>query len=271
MPSPAAERFAALVELVSVLRSPDGCPWDRAQTLESLRPFVLEEAYEVLDAIDRGDLASLREELGDFIFEAVLLSQLASETGAFTVADALASINDKLVRRHPHVFGPKAGASRDRDPTSPDEVVQRWEALKAQERASSGSKAGAMGDLPRALPSLLRAFTIGQRAAAVNFDWATPADVMVKVREEIEELQHEMSSGAAPARVEEEVGDLLFSVAHLARKLGFEPESALRRANEKFLERFAKMETCITASGRHLRELSLAELEDEWQRMKRSQ
>ncbi len=268
MPSPAAERFDALVELVRRLRAPDGCPWDRAQTFESLRPFVLEETYEVLEAIDRGDHASLREELGDFVFEAVLLAQLASETGAFTVADSLSSINDKLVRRHPHVFG-DTSASADR-PASPDAVVQKWEALKAKERASAGSPAGALGDLPRALPSLLRAFTIGQRAAAVNFDWTTASDVMVKVREEIEELQEEMSAGGSAARLEEELGDLLLAVANLARKLGFEPESALRQANEKFLRRFGQMEARIVGSGRQLREMSLEELEREWHLVKKT-
>ncbi|MBI1873532.1 MAG: nucleoside triphosphate pyrophosphohydrolase, partial [Acidobacteria bacterium] len=253
MSTSAADRFMELVELVRTLRSPGGCPWDRAQTLETLRPFVLEETYEVLEAIDRADRHALREELGDFIFEAVLLAQLASEAGDFTVADSLAAINQKLVRRHPHVFGsPADRVSADDGPSSPEEVVQRWEALKANERSSTGSTAGAMGDLPRALPALLRAHTIGQRAAAVKFDWPRADEVLVKVREELDELQQEMSSGAPPDRVEEELGDLLFAIANLARKLGLEPESALRRANEKFLGRFAEMERRITASGRRL-------------------
>ncbi|MBI4476372.1 MAG: nucleoside triphosphate pyrophosphohydrolase [Acidobacteria bacterium] len=271
MSSAAADRFHDLVELVRTLRSPEGCPWDRAQTFESLRSFVLEETYEVLEAIDRRDLASLREELGDFIFEAVLLAQLASETGAFTVADSLAAITDKLIRRHPHVFGTKTGTTADTGPKSAEEVVQRWEALKARERSSAGARTSAMGDVPRALPALLRAHTIGQRAAAVNFDWDTAADVLDKVREELDELQHQIARGGPPDRVEDELGDVLFSIAHLARKLGVEPESALRRANEKFLSRFAEMERRITSSGRTLREMTLAELEDEWQRVKRDQ
>lgn len=272
MSTPAADRFMELVELARTLRSPEGCPWDRAQTLESLRPFVLEETYEVLDAIDRGDRRALREELGDFIFEAVLLAQLASETGDFTIADSLAAINDKLVRRHPHVFDTQSDrvAGAGTGPSSPEAVVQRWETLKAKERSSAGSTAGAMGDLPRALPALLRAYIIGQRAAAVNFDWARADDVLVKVREEFEELQQEMSEGAPADRVEEELGDLLFATANLARKLGLEPESALRRANEKFLHRFAEMERRITVSGRKLGDLSLADLEQEWQGVKTS-
>lgn len=272
MSTPAADRFMELVELVRTLRSPGGCPWDRAQTLESLRPFVLEETYEVLDAIDRGDHRALREELGDFIFEAVLLAQLASETGAFTIADSLAAINDKLVRRHPHVFGTPSDRAADAGagPSSPDEVVQRWETLKAQERSSTGSTSGAMGDLPRALPALLRAYTIGQRAAAVNFDWARAADVLAKVREELEELEQEMSEGAPADRVDEELGDLLFAITNLARKLGLEPESALRRANEKFLRRFGEMERRLTVLGRKLGELSLVELEQEWQQVKQA-
>lgn len=267
VPPSAADRFAELVALVRALRAPGGCPWDRAQTLESLRPFVLEETYEVLEAIDRGDRDALRGELGDFIFEAVLLAQLCEEAGSFTVADSLAAITEKLVRRHPHVFGRPADAAPADLPSSPAEVVHRWEALKAQERPGDNAP-GAMGDLPKALPALLKAFTIGQRAAAVRFDWPTWEGVLEKVQEELTELRTALGRGEPGPRIEEEIGDLLFTIAHLARQLGVEPESALRRANDKFLRRFAAMERRIAASGRNLRDLSIEELEHEWQSSK---
>ena len=245
------EAFDRLVSLVARLRAPDGCPWDRAQTLESLRAFVLEEAYEVLEAIDRGDRPALREEIGDFIFEGVLLAQLCEEGGDFTVADSLTSIADKLVRRHPHVFG-----SAERARTA-DEVLGRWEEAKARERAAETSKDAAsktiLGGVPRSLPALLRAYQMSTRAAAVGFDWDRAADVLDKIDEEVAELREAVqgryaSGGARVAeggkaagglnRIEEEMGDLLFALANLARKLGVEPEAALRRADDKFARRF---------------------------------
>jgi len=267
----AAAAFARLVELVRVLRSPGGCPWDRAQTLQSLRPFVLEETYEVLEALDHDDRRALREELGDFIFEGVLLAQLCSESGDFTVADSLHAISDKLVRRHPHVFEPpEAGAGGRPLPATPDEVVERWEDLKAREQSGKGEQRTALGGVPKVLPALLRTHEIGVRASAVGFDWARAADVVAKIEEEVAELREWVGSGATGdgERAEEEMGDLLFAIANLSRKLGIEPESALRKANDKFTRRFSAMEARLRAAGRALSACSLQEMEDEWARVK---
>ncbi len=235
----AADAFARLVDLVRVLRSPGGCPWDREQTLQSLRPFVLEETYEVLEALDHDDRRALREELGDFIFEGVLLAQLCAESGDFTVADSLNAISDKLVRRHPHVFGAADGAAAAGGrplPTTADEVVERWEDLKAREKSSKGEQRTALGGVPKALPALLRTHEIGIRASAVGFDWERAVDVVAKIEEEVAELREWVGAGASgnALRAEEEMGDLLFAIANLSRKLGIEPESALRKANDKF-------------------------------------
>jgi len=267
----AAAAFARLVDLVRVLRAPGGCPWDREQTLRTLRPFVLEETYEVLDALDHDDRRALREEIGDFIFEGVLLAQVCAESGDFTVADSLHAISDKLVRRHPHVFGPAdSGADRQPLPTTPDEVVERWEGLKAREKSSRGEQRTALGGVPKVLPALLRTHEIGIRAAAVGFDWERAADVVAKIEEEVAELREWVGRSAAGdgERAEEEMGDLLFAIANLSRKLGIEPESALRKANEKFTRRFSAMEARLRAAGRPLSECSLQELEDEWGRVK---
>ena len=271
----AAAAFARLVDLVRVLRSPGGCPWDREQTLQTLRPFVLEETYEVLEALDRDDRRALREELGDFIFEGVLLAQLCTESGDFTVADSLHAISDKLVRRHPHVFGPADGtAESDRPrPTTPDEVVERWEDLKSRETSSKGEPRTALGGVPKALPALLRTHEIGIRAAAVGFDWERAADVVAKIEEEVAELRAELRSGAPGSRdrAEEEMGDLLFAIANLSRKLGIEPESALRQANDKFTRRFSAMEARLRATGKPLSGFTLQEMETEWGRVKQAE
>jgi MazG family protein len=270
--------FARLVDLVRTLRSPNGCPWDRAQTLESLRPFVIEEAYEVLEAIDDRDMAALRVEIGDLVFEAVLLAQLCEETGAFSIAESLDAISDKLVRRHPHVFGPtpRDGAP-DADgvsPRSPDEVVERWEELKARERGEAGSRVGTLRGIPKTLPGLLRAYEIGTRVAAVGFDWDTARDVLTKIDEEVAELRESIERtppGADRSAAEEEMGDLLFALANLSRKLGLEPEAALRRANDKFVRRFTQLEQRFESQGRVLHGAPLEEMEREWQEIKRTE
>ncbi len=241
-PSPAA-LFTRLVDIMRTLRSPDGCPWDRKQTTQSLRRFLLEEAYEALEALDRGDDRALAEELGDLLFEVVFLAQIGAEEGRFTIEDALRSVTDKLVRRHPHVFGdgPRARTA--------EEVPGVWERIKAAERASQGAdgkpeRKTILAGVPRALPSLLRATAIGSRASAVGFDWQQAPDVVAKIEEEVAELREVITdpAGVDPARAEEEMGDLLFSLANLSRKLGIEPESALRKANDKFTRRFEAME-----------------------------
>ena len=263
------EQFERLVEIMRTLREPGGCPWDREQTHASLRPFVLEETYEVLEAIESGTPAHLCEELGDFLFEAVFLARISEEAGDFTIGDAIEAIADKLVRRHPHVFARESG-----DPAlTSGQVIEKWETLKARERADAGAspkKKTTLSGVPKALPALLRAFEISSRAAAVGFDWDKAGDVLDKIDEEVAEVRREVESGVTGdlSRAEEEMGDLLFAIANLSRKLGVEPESALRRATEKFTTRFDAMEAAFGARGRALNETTLPEMESEWARVK---
>jgi len=264
--SPAA-LFERLVALMQTLRSPDGCPWDRKQTWRSLRPFLLEETYETLEALDDEDAPALKEELGDLLFEAVFLAQIGAEEGRFTIADSLRSITDKLVRRHPHVFGDEPRAK------TAEEVPGVWERIKAEERAARGEqtpKKTMLAGVPKGLPSLLRAYQIGGRAAAVGFDWQQAADVMAKVEEEVAELREVVTApaGVDAKRAEEEMGDLFFALANLSRKLGIEPESALRNANDKFTRRFGAMEARFAAAGRSLHGTELAEMEAAWETVK---
>src|SRR5687767_10222963 len=270
MADTAGARFDRLVEIMRALRAPGGCPWDREQTLASLRPFVLEETYEVLEAIESGSPAHLREELGDFLFEAVFLAQISEERGDFTISDSIDAICDKLIRRHPHVFDRRDGEAS----LTSGEVIERWETLKQRERAAAGQEPRktktTLSGVPRTLPSLLRAYEISSRAAAVGFEWARPEDVIDKIEEEIAEVRHEVESGAMGdlSRAEEEMGDLLFAIANLSRKLGIEPEAALRRANDKFTGRFDAMERNFASHNTPLSEATLEEMEAEWERVK---
>ena len=264
-PPTAGDRFDRLVQIMRRLRSPDGCAWDREQTLASLRPFVLEEAYEVVDAIDRGDRTALCDETGDLLLETVFVAQICAEASAFTIADATDAVVAKLIRRHPHVFGgsdtePDAG----RRDLSPAEVKEQWERIKTRERAGTPERATLLDGIPEALPSLLRASRIGARTANVGFDWDEPGAVIDKVDEELAELRQAVAS-ADPAHIEEELGDLLFTVANLARKLRVDPESALRAANGKFTRRFRAIEQRLAARGRALHDATPEELEREWQ------
>src|SRR5687768_13058007 len=278
MAETAGTHFDRLIEIMRALRAPDGCPWDREQTLASLRPFVLEETYEVLEAIESGSPSALREELGDYLYEAVFLAQISEEAGDFSIADAVDAICDKLIRRHPHVFARERGDAA----ITTDQVIERWETMKAKERQAlrpdSGQATGAdaqppkttLSGVPRTLPSLLRAYEVSARAAAVGFDWARTEDVLDKIDEEVAEVRHEVESGKTGnlSRAEEEMGDLLFAIANLSRKLGIEPEAALRRATDKFTRRFDAVEQVFAASGRSLQEATLEEMEAEWQRVK---
>jgi MazG family protein len=264
-------RFDRLVEIMRTLRGPDGCPWDREQTLASLRPFVLEETYELLDALDRGDHDALGEELGDFLFEAVFLARIAEEAGHFTIADSIEAIAGKLVRRHPHVFTPDGRPLAEaRESLSSATVVERWEDLKAKERQADGAtEKSILSGVPRTLPALLRAYELGARAAAVGFDWVESRDVLAKIEEELAELRNAVTREQTDhARAEEEMGDLLFTLVNLSRKMGIEPESALRMANDKFQGRFEGMERDARDAGNHLRELTIEELEASWQEQK---
>ncbi|PYR36095.1 MAG: nucleoside triphosphate pyrophosphohydrolase [Acidobacteria bacterium] len=218
---------------------------------------------------DRHDHAALCEELGDFVFEAVFLAQLEAEAGEFAIADSLQSIADKLVRRHPHVFKRDEGEAALE---SAGQVRTRWEEIKAQERGKSEKPTTLLGGIAPALPALLRAYHIGVRAASVGFDWTAPGDIVDKIQEEVNELREvvQVASAVDAARAEEEMGDLLFSIANLSRKLGIEPETALRKANDKFTKRFGKLERTVAESGRAMNEMSLDELESEWQGAKAS-
>jgi MazG family protein len=264
------DKFEQLIAIMRTLRAPGGCPWDREQTHASLRPFVLEETYEVLEAIETGDMEELREELGDYLYEAVFLAQISEEAGAFSIGDAIDVIREKLVRRHPHVFA----KAPDEESITTGQVIERWETMKARERAAKGQPESrartALSGVPKTLPSLLRAYEISARAAAVGFDWARAGDVLDKIEEEVDEVRREVESGATGhlSRAEEEMGDLLFAIANLSRKLGIEPEAALRRANEKFTTRFDAMEGAFAARGKLLSDASLDEMEREWQRVK---
>jgi MazG family protein len=271
----AGEEFEKLVSVMRTLRSPEGCPWDREQTLESLTHFVLEEAHEVVDAIERGDTHALKEEIGDHIFEGVFLAQVAAEDGLFAVEDSIRTVVDKLVRRHPHVFQADGrvhdAASKERAPSA-EAALDRWNALKAQERARTATPHTTIGSVPKSLPSLLRAYKIGKRVAGVGFDWATTKDVVAKIEEEVGELRDTLDKEPAnTTRAEEEMGDLLFSIANLSRKLGIEPEAALRKANDKFTKRFNQLEERFEQAGRNLEGATLEDMETEWERIKASE
>ncbi len=267
---PSGAKFERLVDIMRTLRAPGGCPWDREQTLASLRPFVLEEAYEVLDAIDRADAAALCDELGDLIFEAIFLAQVCAEEGRFTIADALDAAAAKLIRRHPHVFGDGEGDRAGADGLTAGDVKRRWEEIKAGEREAAGQAPSLLGSVPPTLPALLRAYRISKRAATVGFDWTRPDDVLLKVREELSEVEAAIGQGA-PDAVEDEIGDLLFAVANLARHLGIEPEGALSRATRKFSDRFAALEQRFQARGRALRDVPADEMDRTWTAIKRAE
>jgi nucleoside triphosphate diphosphatase len=263
-PADAGAAFAKLVEIMARLRAPDGCPWDREQTLRSLARYVLEEAAEVVDAIERDDRVGLREEVGDLIFEGVFLAQVSLDEGGFDVADALETVCAKLIRRHPHIF------ERDTSLT-PDQVKAQWDRIKAEEKAEAGRMPTHLLDgIPLAEPALARARTICSRAATVGFDWPSPEAVLEKLDEETREVHAAMQDGDRDA-VEEEIGDLLFVIANLARKLDVDAESALRRANLKFTRRFKAMEARLATEGLDLRDASLDQMEAAWQATKRDE
>lgn len=249
--------FEELVEVMRTLRGPDGCPWDREQDFRSLRRYVLEEAHEVVEAIDEGDLSALRDELGDLLLQVVFLAQMADEERAFDVGDAVRAIRDKMIRRHPHVFG-------DEEVEDSRQVLRNWEAIKRRERGEPEAES-LLDDISPGLPALVRAEELGRRAARIAFDWSEPPEVVAKAREELKELEAALGAGAPDEKLEEEVGDLLFSVAHLARHLGSSPELALRRANAKFERRFREVERAL-AEGRIGDRPE--DLEAEWERVK---
>jgi tetrapyrrole methylase family protein/MazG family protein len=249
--------FEEVVELMARLRAPGGCPWDREQTHRSLRTYLLEETYEVLDAIERDDPEALKDELGDLLLQVVFHAQMAKEQGLFGIDEALAGLHEKLVRRHPHVFG-------EGKADTPEQVVHNWEALKAKERVNNGS---ALEGVSAHLPALLEAYQLTRKAAQVGFDWERAEDVLAKLDEEVGEVRKEMAANDR-GQVENELGDLLFVVVNLARKLGVDPEVALRRANRKFAERFRHVERELARQGKRPEESTLEEMDALWERAK---
>jgi nucleoside triphosphate diphosphatase len=279
--APGSTALTDLLALMAKLRDPvGGCPWDREQTFQTIAPYTLEEAYEVVDAIQSGAApAKLCEELGDLLFQVVFQAQLAQERGWFDFDAVARGIHDKLVRRHPHVFG--AAAHSPATPTTSGEVLVAWEELKARERAASAAEesgvAGVLADVPRALPALARSQKLGKRAARVGFDWTDMQDVRAKISEELAELDeaaleardHPQDAGSPPAHLVEEMGDLLFAIANWGRHVGADAEGALRAANAKFERRFASMETLARERALVLTALTLDEWEDLWRDAKR--
>lgn len=259
-----------LIHLMARLREPDtGCPWDLAQTYRTITASTIEEAYEVVDAIDRDDYEHLKEELGDLLFQVVFYSQLASEEGRWNFDDVASAITSKLVRRHPHVFPDGTLASRRSSVAEPEQatIKQNWEAIKQQERAEKG-KLGLLDDVPRALPAVIRAEKLQKRVAKVGFDWPDHAGVIDKIREELAEVEQAIASKDA-AHIEEELGDLLFTCVNLTRHCRISSEQALRAANQKFENRFAALEADLVAQGLSPEAASEAQLESAWERVKR--
>ena len=245
--------FTRLVEIMARLRAPGGCPWDREQNFDTIKPYLLEETYEVMDAIDARDWDGLAEELGDLLLQSVFFAQMASEEGRFDIADSLQAINGKLIRRHPHVFG-------EGDARTADDVKRRWDEIKATEKPRPS---GLLGGVSRSLPALVEAQQIASRAAGAGFDWENVDQVFDKLREELAELHQ-----ARGAEVEDEIGDLLFVIVNIARFLKVDPEQALRRTNAKFRRRFAHVEKGLADRGKAPQNASIEEMESLWQEAK---
>jgi MazG family protein len=263
-PKEAGAAFARFVELIARLRAPGGCPWDREQTHESLKPMTLEEAYEVVEAIDRGDDQELAGELGDLLLQVVFHAQLAREGGRFTIADVIEGVFEKMVRRHPHVFA-------DHPAATPGEVLRNWEALKEEERAGKGkgSDASMLDSVSRSLPATMEAFQMTTKVSRVGFDWPDTTSVLAKLEEEVGELKEAIAAGEGPAAAGEEIGDLLFVIVNLSRHLGVDPESALKAGNRKFRRRFQYVEEGLRARGKRPADSSLEEMDALWDEAKR--
>jgi len=264
--------FDHLTEVMALLRSPDGCPWDQKQSLQTLKSYCLEECYEVLDAIDSGSPDEHRDELGDLLLQIVFQAQIRDEEGMFNALDVCRAITGKLVRRHPEIFANPGEPGESSRRGSAEEAHQAWEAIKATERADRPEPAvSTLSGIPRALPALLRAQRLSQKAALVGFDWDQAADVLPKVREEWEELTEAIAvAGPGSTRAADELGDLLLAITNLARHLEIDAEDALRKAGDRFEGRFHTMEEAANAEGRALSERDASELEDMWEAAKRS-
>ena len=260
-----------LLKIMAALRTPgSGCPWDLQQSFATIAPYTLEEAYEVADAIARGDLADLREELGDLLLQVVFHARIAEEQGAFDFGDVVQSITEKLIRRHPHVFG-------DARAVTPGDVGNLWERIKAEEKAERRARrgedtapGGALAGVPVTLPALTRALKLQAKASSVGFDWHDPLAVLAKIREEADEIEAELAAGER-TQAAAEVGDLLFAVVNLARHLDADPEAVLRRTNRKFERRFAAIEHALAGRGRSPVQSTLAEMDALWDEAKRGE
>ncbi len=252
------EAFAKLVEIMQKLRAPGGCPWDREQSFDTIKPYLLEETYEVMDAIDARDFAGLAEELGDLLLQPVFFAQMAAEENRFTIADSLDAINTKLIRRHPHVFATG-------DAKTADDVKKRWDEIKAEEKSEKGeAPKGLLDGVSRSAPALVEAQHIASRAAGAGFDWDNVEQVFEKLDEEVAELR----GAGTREEIEGEIGDLLFVIVNIARFMKVDPEQSLRRTNAKFRRRFAHVEAGLKAQGKSPREATIAEMEALWQEAK---
>ena len=249
--------FEDIVSLARRLRAPGGCPWDREQTLESLRAYVLEEAYEVIQAIELQDTDGLMEELGDFLFQVVFISQIANEEGRFDIGDVTQRLHDKLIRRHPHVFGAKKAKDAE-------EALRTWNAEKLKEKKGKPD----LEEIPRAMPSLMRAQRVGEKAARSGFDWSDVSSALAKVKEELAELEREIEAGERD-RCREEWGDLVFSVVNIARHLDIDAETASHGATEKFIERFSRFEEKAQTAEKEINALSAEQMDEIWEEVKK--
>jgi len=254
------DAFQRLVELMATLRGPNGCPWDRKQTPESLKPFLVEECYEVIDALEDGAPDKIRDELGDLLFQIIFHARIAEETGRFTINDVITAIDEKMIRRHPHVFGTEK-LSTDK------EVLANWEDIKKKEKGHEDRKSILEG-VPKELPSLLRAHRLQERAARVGFDWAHLNEALPKLDEEIAEFKKSLKSEDAE-KIEEELGDVFFMLVNVSRFLGVNPDEALRKTIGKFIHRFRYIEEHAEQAGRSLNDMTLDEMETLWQEAKK--
>ncbi len=257
------ERITRLLEIIDILRAPDGCPWDREQTPSTVKKYILEECYELADAIDHDDANEVCEELGDIFFMLLFTGRMYEENGDFEIAHSLKLIEEKMIRRHPHIFADvKVNGTAD--------VTANWQNIKAQEARDSGKKHSVLGNLPKALPALQRAFRVGERASRVDFDWKDAGDLWEKIEEETVELKQAVSGGNAED-IEEELGDLLFTMSNLSRKLGINPEEALQKAVAKFTRRFHAMEKLLEEQGKPLPGASAEVMDTAWEKIKKDQ
>ncbi len=270
-----------VVDIMATLRGPEGCPWDREQTTESLKPYLLEEVYEVLEAIDANDPNSLKEELGDLLLQILFHSQIASENGAFSYQDVKKTLGEKLIRRHPHVFQKDKGQNA----TTSQEVLQQWEELKQQEKAQQQETPSVLGTIPKTSPALQRALQVQKRTSRVGFDWKTIEPVIEKFKEELDELyvattsasdgsnmnQNSLTPSSNASAIEAELGDVLFSLVNVSRFLKINPEEALRKSTNKFIARFQYVESQATEQGKHVKDFPPEKLDEWWEAAKRQE